>query len=242
MAATTPAPTGTSTGGTYTGSTPGQDQYNIYAAQRTQAYNNALQQIQDQRNQYLQASGLQGVFDANGNMTDFSVQANDPSGSYQQMMVGNAQQGASDDAAMHALGFGGGLAQQMQDSAQQGYAANAANWGAGVNAQIAGLGQQQQAATDSYNQDLATELLNNIQAGISTQAFNPFDPGSGNTSVTDPGTATPPFTPPTKGNTLTDAVLQQRISALRHRANQTGAQRTANQALVQKYLRMKKNN
>ena len=186
------ATAGTPASGTYVGSTPGSGAFDMFQATAEQAYQDSLNQLQAQRSNMLNAAGMGE--DASGNL---SVDANAPTGSYQQMMSQNATQHASDMAGLAGVGFKGGLANQGAEASHSNTSINAQNWAQQFAQNLANNTGQQTNATDSYQQSLVQEMENEITSGITNQQFNPANPGT---------TTTPP---PTTSGTLpsTDAGL-----------------------------------
>ena len=162
---------------TYTGQLPGATQFGMYQAQANEAYSQALANIQNRRSDLLRQAGLEGVYDANGNLTDTRVAAGPGAefGAYQQMMHGLAGQGEQVDAARAGLGFGGGLSQQLADQGQRDASQQSQAWGDSVLQGIKGLGQEQLDARQQYNDGLFQQMLGNVRGGIDAGQFNPAD-------------------------------------------------------------------
>lgn len=131
-------------------------QYLMFADQAKKAYGDALTNIQNQRADLLKNAGLEGVYNDQGTLTSTRVMAGPGAqfGGYQQMMAGLGNAGEQMDAQQASLGFGGGLANQMHDQAQQGYEQQTNDFGQGVLQGITGLGQQQLQAGQDYNDAL----------------------------------------------------------------------------------------
>lgn len=173
MAATPPLDSGNTT--TYVGPTPGSGQYGIYQAQAQAAYQQASQQIGNQRTAFLGDQGLTGTYDANHNFTGATNVDPNAHGAYQQMTAANAGQGMSDDAAIGALGFGGGLSHQMHEQANQNYSALAANWAQNAQGQLNSFEQQGQQNQQDYTNNLFSGLQDSIQTAIANGTYNPAD-------------------------------------------------------------------
>lgn len=166
-----------STGTTYTGPSPaGSGTYGIFAAQANQAYMDALNQIQQQRNQLLTQSGWQAQYDPTGNITGYSV-ANNPTGTYQQMLHGLADSGAQEQA-MHASGFGfqGGLANQADTAQHYQDSVASSQFANNLLGNLSDLSNQQITANDTYQNALANEQLSLTNQQVSNGAFNPANP------------------------------------------------------------------
>jgi len=160
--------------GTYNGPLPGAGQFGLYQAGVEQAYQNAKTTISGQRSQFLQGQGLSGQYDSTGNYTGFGIDANSPTGAYQQMNSANAQAGATNTAAFHGEGFmGGGVMQGQQEAAQKGYSLNAANWAQNAVMQLGNLGQQDIANTQNRGQQEYSGLLSDVQTAIANGSYNP---------------------------------------------------------------------
>lgn len=171
-ATTAPAP--------YNGPLPGSGAFGIYQSQAQTAYQNAMAQIASQRSNVLSQAGFGGNYDpTTGAFTGVSGPlANAPTGSYQQMMLGNAQQHAADQAAIAGIGFKGGLARQLGEQSHAATSLNAANWAQQFAGSLSDLANQETNQTDQYQSGLTQEMLNEIQSGIANGAFNPGDPGA----------------------------------------------------------------
>lgn len=139
--------------------TSASTQYGMFAAQAQKAYQDALTNIQNQRADLLKSAGLEGVYGQDGTLQSTKVQSDAPYGGYQQLMQGLGSAGEQIDAQQAALGFGGGLAQQMHDQAQQQYSGQYNDWSQGVLGGIANLGQQQLQAGQDYNDALYQQQL-----------------------------------------------------------------------------------
>jgi hypothetical protein len=166
-----------STSTVYTGPSPtGSGTYGIFAAQANQAYQDALNQIQQQRSSLLNQSGWQATFDPTGNVTGYSV-ANNPTGGYQQLLGSLAGQGQQQQALQASgLGFQGGLANHSATAEH--YADSLATTGFANNllSQLSDLSNQQVQAGDTYNNALANEQLNLTNQQVSKGLFNPANP------------------------------------------------------------------
>ena len=175
-----------STGTVYTGPSPGTSSaYQQYAAQANQAYQDALNQISQQRTQLLNQSGWQAQYDPSGNITGYSV-ANNPTGTYQQMLHGLADQGNQEQALQASgLGFSGGVANHMANEQHYQDSLATTNWSNALLGNLSDLNNQQLQATDTYNSGLANEQLNLLNSNISNGLFNPAQ--------------VPPVTPKTPG-------------------------------------------
>lgn len=171
--AATPLDSGNTT--TYVGPTPGSGQYGIYQAQAQAAYAAASQQIGNQRTSFLGDQGLTGMYDADHNFTGITNVDPNAHGAYQQMTMANAAQGASDDAAIGALGFGGGLGHQMHEQANSNYSALAANWAQQAQGQLNSFEQAGQANQQDYTNNLFSGLQDSIQTAIANGTYNPAD-------------------------------------------------------------------
>jgi hypothetical protein len=184
---------------------PGAGQYGVYSAGVINAYQQAQAAVQQQRGSFLQGQGLTGQYDANGNYIGFGVDANAPGGAYQQMQQQNAQSGMQSDAALGALGFGGGVAQQHSEATQQGVSQNAANWASNALGNLGGFSQQEQQNTQQEGSQLYSGLLSDITSAIANGTYNPANysginiPGYGTVDssmlppATAPNTAAPVF-------------------------------------------------
>jgi len=166
-----------STGTTYTGPSPtGSGTYGIFAAQATQAYQDALNQIQQQRSQLLNQSGFQAQYDPTGNVSGYSV-ANNPTGLYQQMLGQMAQSGAQGQALeASGLGFGGGLAHQVDTAEHQADSLQSTNFSNQLLSQLSGLSNDRVNAGDTYQNALANEQLSLTNQQVSKGLFNPASP------------------------------------------------------------------
>ncbi len=160
---------------TYVGPTPGSGQYGIYQAQAQAAYDMASRQIGSQRTAFLGDQGLTGQYDSNHNFTGAFTADPNAHGAYQQMNIQNAGQGASDDAAIGALGFGGGLANQMHEQAHGNYSALAANWAQNNQGQLDSFEQQGQQNQQTYTNSLFSGLQDSITTAIQNGTYNPAD-------------------------------------------------------------------
>lgn len=173
---------------TYTGQSPAASQYGMFAAQAQQALQQATARVQQQRGQFLQQSGLEGIYGADGKMTDFKVSAGPGSefGGYQQMTKGMADQGAQNDAAFGSLGFKGGVVNQDRNAAAQQDAATSSAWGQNTLSGLSDLSNQDQQNNESYNSSLFSQFQSQVQQAIANGTFNPADysginiPGYGN--------------------------------------------------------------
>jgi hypothetical protein len=182
-----------SSGGVYNGNTPGSGTSGAYGAQQLLAYQNALTQLQNQRNQWVLQSGVN---------TDGSV-IDGANGQYQQMMRGLAGQLAQAHADQNASGFLGssGLSRQAMEATQRLAGQTTAQFGLGVNDELAGINQGVLQANIDYNMNPAQNQLAAIQQAIAAGNFNPADVGNlgvpygqGGTPVTTGGgtTSLPP--------------------------------------------------
>lgn len=169
--------------------------YATAAATANAAYQQALSSINSQRQQALQTFGYTGQIDpTTGQLTNMSVDANNPFGQYQQMLG----QGAADQRTVLAnsmargLGAvegarGGGLAAQDLTNAKLAFGANSANLGESLMNTLGGLTDQQNQAQDSMNNALWNAELASAQNAIANQAFNPAN----FSGITDSGAAVP---------------------------------------------------
>lgn len=157
----------------YVGPDPGAGQYSLYKAQADTAYANAQAQISNQRGSFLQGQGLTGQYDASGNYTGFAVDGSNPGGAYQQLQGADASAMQRSDAALGAIGFGGGLAQQHHEAAQNAVSQNAADWATNAQGQLAAYGQQGTDASNNYQGGLYQDFLGNMKASIDAGQFNP---------------------------------------------------------------------
>jgi hypothetical protein len=181
----------------------------MYAAQAAEALQRAQAQIQQQRGQFLQQSGLAGQYDTGGNFTGFKVAAGPGTnqGTYQQTLQNNAQAAEQVDASNRGSGFaGGGLSQQAVDAAKRYAESTTSQWAQGVTQTLGDLGQQQTQATQDYNSGLYNQFLSEVQGAIANGTFNPADfsqiniPGYDNPYAGyNPATSGAGFTPPTGG-------------------------------------------
>ena len=159
--------------------------------QAQSAYESAMAQIASQRSSLLSSSGFSGNYDpTTGAFTGAGGPiANDPTGSYQQMMSQNAGAQQASDAmnSMSGLGFKGGLANQNQEQTKMAStSSNAANWAQNFQGSLSDLANQESNQTNSYQSGLTNEMLNEIESGITNQTFNPGDPGNPTGSTGQP--------------------------------------------------------
>jgi hypothetical protein len=163
-----------STSTTYTGPSPtGSGTYGIFAAQANQAYQDAINQIQQQRGAVLNQSGWQASYDPTGNVTGYSV-ANNPTGTYQQMLGSLADQGQQEQALQASgLGFSGGVANHLGTQQHDADSVVSSQFGNNLLNQLQDLNNQQVTAGDTYNNALANEQLALTNQQVSKGAFNP---------------------------------------------------------------------
>lgn len=156
---------------TYTGPDPGLGQYGILQGQAEKTYADTQAQLATQRTSLLGNSGL--VDNGTGG---WQVDPNNQSGTYQIMNNQLAGQGAADDAAIGAMGFGGGISQHAREMAQQGYGATQASW---LDNLTNGQGGLQDLKTQGVNAgqkrsgDEFQALMSDIQTAIANNQFNP---------------------------------------------------------------------
>lgn len=167
--------------------------YASAAAMANAAYNQALAQINGQRQSALQSFGYEGQIDpTTGQITNMQVDPHNPYGQYQTMLRQGAldQQGVQAADAARNLGSaygarGGGLAAQGMTNAKLAFGADSANLGQALMGTLSGLSDQQLSAQDTMNSALWNAELASAQSAIQNQAFNPAD----FSGITDQGPA-----------------------------------------------------
>lgn len=189
----------------YDGGIAGATQFNQYAAMQKTAYDQAKLRLNDQRNSFLQQSGLGGTFNDKGEFTGITHLGGDDAyyGGYQTMNRGLGQQGEENDAAISGMGFGGGLANQARESAQRDYSQQSGDFSMGVGDTLKQVGADEQSMTTDYQNDLQQKFLDMVRQDIADGNFNPAD----YSGITIPGYGTPelPNLPPASGTAGTPA-------------------------------------
>jgi hypothetical protein len=172
--------------------------YATAAATANAAYQSALSQINNQRQQALQSFGYSGTIDpTTGQLTNMQVDPHNPYGQYQQMLG----QGAADQQAVQAnsmargLGSvsgarGGGLAAQDLSNAKLAFGGQSAALGENLMGTLGGLTSQQQDAQNTMNNALWQAELASAQNAIQGQSFDPAN-FSGVTDAPAKGGAVP---------------------------------------------------
>ena len=189
----TPTPVPTTAPGPAPGSSPiptSSSDYVQAAALANTAYQQALAQINSNRQSALQQFGYTGTIDpTTGTLTNMQVDPNNPYGEFQQMLSTHAQdQRQAESAAMQrGLGAatgprGGGLAAQGLTADHLAFGADSANLGEQLTNTLAGLQSQQTDAQDTMNNALYQAELEATAAAIQNQAFDPADFSSIDTS------------------------------------------------------------
>lgn len=162
------------------------------------AYQQALAQINSQRQSALQQYGYTGTIDpTTGTLTNMAVDPNNPYGQYQQMLSSGASDMAATQAANAARGLGaatgargGGLAAQGITLDKLGFGANSANLGNALMGTLGDLQGQQTNAQDTMNNALWQAELDSTQNAIQNQQFDTADL-SGVTDAAPDGGAVP---------------------------------------------------
>lgn len=155
--------------------------YATAAATANAAYQNALAQINGQRQQALQSFGYKGTIDpATGTLTDMQVDTNNPYGQFQQMLGTHAADQQQIAAADQQRGLGamygargGGLAAQGLTNDKLAFGADSANLGQSLMSTLGDLQGQQGQAQDTMNNALWQAELGSAQNAIQGQSFDP---------------------------------------------------------------------
>lgn len=145
------------------------------------AYQQALAQINSQRQSALSEYGYKGTIDpVTGTLTDMQVDPNNPFGQYQQMLAGGATDMATTQADNAARGLGatfgargGGLAAQGITADKLAFGANSANLGQALMGTLGDLQGQQTSAQETNDNALWQAELDAAQGAIQSQAFDP---------------------------------------------------------------------
>jgi hypothetical protein len=155
--------------------------YASAAAMANTAYQQALAQVNSQRQSALQQYGYTGTINpTTGTLTDMRVDPNNPYGQYQEMLQTHAldQQGVQASDAARGIGAasgarGGGLAAQGITQDKLAFGADSANLGEGLMGTLGDLQGQQTSAQDTMNNALWQAELSSAQNAILNQAFDP---------------------------------------------------------------------
>ena len=158
------------------GPIPNLGNYADIALQAKTAYQQALAQINSQRQGALRSFGYTAGIDPNtGMLTDMKVDPNNPYGQYEQMLNTHAQTSEQAKYSAEARGLGhGGLAAQGITAEQRSFGADASQLGQNLIAQLEGLQAQQQQA-QTYNDALYQAELAAARDAILNQQFNTPD-------------------------------------------------------------------
>lgn len=174
-------PPGTHPDGTYDTAIPGASGYLGAALLAKRAYQNALASVNQRRQSTLSQYGYKGSVDAHGQLGDFSVDAFNPYGQYQQIRRSNAMQSQDlyGQDMERGLGSGGGLAAQDQSNMRYGFGMTDKTMGQGLGDTLGGYANELTNA--AYSRDAA--LWQAQQAAASSAAdsgsFSPAtEPGS----------------------------------------------------------------
>lgn len=157
--------------------------YASAAALAGNAYQNALAQINSQRQGALQQFGYTGTIDPKtGTLTDMHVDPNNPYGQFQDMLRQHALDQQQIDASNRARGLGGffgprggGLAAQGLTADKFAFGSDSANLGQALTGTLADLQGQQTDAQNTMDNALWQAELSSAQNAIQNQAFNPAD-------------------------------------------------------------------
>jgi hypothetical protein len=149
-------------------------------AQATQAYNQALAQINQNRQSAMQTYGYTGTIDpTTGTITNMKVDPNNPFGEYQQMLRTHAldQQQIESGNMQRGLGAaagarGGGLAAQNIAADHQSFGADSANLGESMMNNLEGLQGQQTSAQQTMDNTLWQAETQAAQNAILQQMFD----------------------------------------------------------------------
>ncbi len=150
-------------------------------AAATAAYQNALAQINQNRQSTLQQYGYKGVIDPNsGTITNMATDPNNQFGEYQSMLNTHAtdQMSARANAATRGLGVGG-LAAQGITADHRSFGADSAQLGANLMNALMGFQTQQNSAQTTMDNSLWQAELLAAQQAIMDQMFNTAPPGGG---------------------------------------------------------------
>lgn len=133
---------------------PGVGGYEQADVLATNAYNNALARINQQRMSTLQQYGYGGSVDpTSGTITGVHVDPNNPYGNFQTMLRGAAQQSMQDQMANQERGLHGGLANQALSADKYVFGGQSAQLGSALSDALSGLQDQQDTA--GYTRDSA---------------------------------------------------------------------------------------
>lgn len=139
----------------------------------TNAYNNALARINQQRQSTLQQYGYGGSIDpTTGTLSGLHVDAANPYGNFQQMLQGAALQSEQDQFANQERGLRGGLANQAITADKNAFGGQSAQLGSQLADALSGLQDQQDQA--AYTRDSALWQAEQTAAenAIANQAFD----------------------------------------------------------------------
>ena len=217
-AATTGAITGQG-GGTYTGAMPGSSTMPSYQAQQLSAYQNALLQLNMQRQGIAQQSGLQIGVDPNSGASTIGGWLGDPTSGYGQTLQALDQNNQAQNASQAASGFmsGSGISKQAGEAAQRLASGTMTGFLGGVQSGLSGIDQGVlQAGTDYYT-GLPAATLQSIQTAIANGSFNPANVGTLGASY---GSSAPTVTKAPKAGTtkgIFDGFRPPKLTTRRHR-------------------------
>jgi|SRR5579884_214203 len=180
------------------------------------AYQNALAQINSNRQSALQTYGYTGSIDPNtGTITNMQVDPNNPFGQFQNMLRSHALNQQQVESTNLARGIGaasgprgGGLAAQGITADKMSFGADSAQLGQNIMSTLEGLQGQQTSAQTTMNDALWQNELQSAQNAILNQMFDQADfsgiqdPGYGDTGSTDPSL------PPSSGTGSGSSVKQ----------------------------------
>lgn len=159
---------------------PNSPIYMEAALQAKTAYQNALAQINQQRQSTLQQYGYMGSVDPNsGTISGVKVDPNNPYGLYEEMLSKHAAAQNQAIASAEARGLGhGGLAAQGITADHRSFGADSAQLGDNLMNTLEGFQSQQTQAQTTMNDALWQAELAAAQQAILQQLFDTAAPGS----------------------------------------------------------------
>lgn len=173
---------------------PNAPTYLSAEAQATAAYQNALSQINQNRQSTLQQYGYMGSIDPRtGTINNIRTDPNNQYGEYQTMLNTHAANQAAVRANAAARGLGtGGLAEQGITADHRSFGADSAQLGTNLMNALMGFQTQQNQAQTSMNDTLWQAELAAAQQAILNQMFNTAPAGGDNNNNNNNNTNSPP--------------------------------------------------
>jgi hypothetical protein len=204
---------------------PGAGGYEQADVQATNAFNNALARINQQRLSTLRQYGYGGSVDpTSGTITGIHVDATNPYGSFQQMLGGAAHQSMQDVGMNQERGLVGGLANQALTADKSAFGGASAQLGSALSDALSGLQDQQDTASYTRDSALYNAEQAAAQSAISGGNFDtPSYDGITVPNYGDTGVAPPVLKPPKapakgpKVNPRAQKILRQRIAAAQNK-------------------------